>query len=86
MRNVEIQMIDETMQALNRVVIGAIYIDYPVYLLHLEYKKKNDDPMFFIDWAIMHFVSNQSNPDFISVSKIIGMASERGWYAHRKRQ
>ena len=73
MWNEEIRMIDETMQALNRVVIGAIYIDYPVYLLHLEYKKKNDDPMFFIDWAVMHFVSNQSNPDFISVSKIIGM-------------
>ncbi len=69
----EIQMIDETMQALNRVVIGAIYIDYPVYLLHLEYKKRNDDPMFFIDWAIMHFVSSQSNPDFVPVSKIIGM-------------
>lgn len=73
MRNDEIQMIDETMRLLNREVIGAIYIDYPIYLLHLEYKKRNDDPMFFIDWAIIHFVNSQSNPDFVSVSKIIGM-------------
>ncbi len=73
MRFEEINMIDETMRNLGRVVIGAIYIDYPIYIIHLEYKKRNDDPMFFIDWAIMHFVSSQSNPDFVSVSRMIGM-------------
>ena len=69
----EINMIDETIHAMNRVVIGAIYIDYPVYLLHLEYQKKNDDPMYFIDWAIIHFMKNQPKLDTMSVSKIIGM-------------
>lgn len=73
MRIDEIDMIDETMRAMNRIVIGAIYIDYPVYLVHLEYKKKNDDPMFFIDWAIVHCMKNQPKLDIMSVSKIIGM-------------
>ena len=73
MRIEEIKMIDETMKAMNRVVIGAIYIDYPVYLVHLEYKKKNDDPMYYIDWAIIHFMKKQPKLDIMSVSKIIGM-------------
>ena len=73
MRIEEINMIDETMKAMNRVVIGAIYIDYPVYLVHLEYKKKNDDPMYYIDWAIIHFMKKQPKLDIMSVSKIIGM-------------
>ena len=66
-------MIEETMTAMNRMVIGAIYIDYPVYLVHLEYKKKNDDPMFFIDWAITNFMKSQPKLDSMSVAKIIGM-------------
>lgn len=73
MRIEEINMIEETMTAMNRMVIGAIYIDYPVYLVHLEYKKKNDDPMFFIDWAITNFMKSQPKLDSMSVSKIIGM-------------
>lgn len=73
MRIEEINMIDETMQAMNRVVIGAIYIYYPVYLVHLEYKKKNDNPMFFIDWAITRFMKSQPKLDIASTAKIIGM-------------
>jgi len=73
MRIEEINMIEDTMSAMNRLVIGAIYIDYPVYLVHLEYKKKNDDPMYFIDWAITHFMKSQPKLDSMSVSKIIGM-------------
>ena len=73
MRAEEINMIDETMRDMGRVVIGAIYIDYPVYLVHLEYKKRNDDPMYFIDWAIIHFMNNQPKLDISLVSKIIGM-------------
>ena len=73
MRIDEITMIDETMQKLNRTVIGAVYIDYPVYLVHLEYKKKNDDPMYFIDWAVVHFMKIQPRLDLISVPKLIGM-------------
>jgi len=73
MRIEEINMIDETMRAMNRMVIGAIYIDYPVYIVHLEYQKKNDNPMFFIDWAIVHFMKNQPKLDIMSASKIIGM-------------
>lgn len=73
MRAEEINMIDETMRDMGRVVIGAIYIDYPVYLVHLEYKKRNDDPMYFIDWAIIHFMNNQPELDISLVSKIIGM-------------
>ena len=73
MRIEEINMIDETMQAMNRMVIGAIYLDYPVYLVHLEYKKKNDDPMYFIDWAITRFMKSQPKLDIMSASKIIGM-------------
>ena len=73
MRIDEINMIDETMRSMNRVVIGAIYIDYPVYMIHLEYKKKNDNPMFFIDWAIIHFMKKQPKLDIMSASKVIGM-------------
>lgn len=73
MRNDEINMIEKTMAELNRTVIGAVYIDYPIYIIHLEYKKRNDDPMFYIDWAIMHFINNQPKLDTMSVAKIIGL-------------
>ena len=73
MRVEEIEMIDKTMLDLGRTVIGAIYIDYPVYLIHLEFKKKNDDPMFFIDWSIVHFMEDQPKLDVMSTAKIIGM-------------
>lgn len=69
----EIEMIEQTITALNRTVIGAIYIDYPIYLLHLEYKKRDDDPMFYIDWAIAHFMHNQPKLDEMSVSQIMGL-------------
>ena len=52
MNNDEIISIDNLMTALDRTVIGAIDIEYPVYLVHLEYEKKNDDPMYFIDWGM----------------------------------
>lgn len=73
MRKEEIDMIDKTMAKHGRNVVGATYIEYPVYLVHLEYKKKSDDPMFFIDWAIMKFITQQPMLDKMSVSKIIGL-------------
>lgn len=73
MRIDEINMIEKTIAEQNRTVVGAVYIDYPVYIIHLEYKKRNDDPMFYIDWAIMHFICNQPKLDTMSVAKIIGL-------------
>lgn len=70
----EIIAIDELMADLNRTVIGAIDIDYPVYLVHLEYEKKNDDPMYFIDWAIANFVKSRPIIDKASISHILGMS------------
>ena len=70
----EIIAIDKLMTDLNRTVIGAIDIDYPVYLVHLEYEKKNDDPMYFIDWAIASFIKSCPIVDKASISHILGMS------------
>lgn len=70
----EIIAIDEFMTCLGRTVIGAIDIDYPVYLVHLEYEKKNDDPMYFVDWAIANFIKSCSKVDKTSISHILGMS------------
>lgn len=70
----EIIAIDELMTGLGKTVIGAIDIDYPVYLVHLEYEKKNDDPMYFIDWAIANFIKSRPKVDKTSISHILGMS------------
>lgn len=74
MNKEEIIAVDELMASLDRTVIGAIDIDYPVYLVHLEYEKKNDDPMYFIDWAIANFVKSRPIVDKASISNILGMS------------
>ena len=74
MNNDEIISIDNLMTALDRTVIGAIDIEYPVYLVHLEYEKKNDDPMYFIDWAIANFIKSCPITDKTSISHILGMS------------
>lgn len=70
----EIIVIEKLMTDLERTVIGAIDIDYPVYLVHLEYEKKNDDPMYFIDWAIANFIKSNPIVDKASISHILGMS------------
>ena len=70
----EMISIDKFMTDLNRTVIGAIDIDYPVYLVHLEYEKKNDDPMYFIDWAIAKFIKSSPIVDKTSIAHILGMS------------
>lgn len=70
----EIIAIDKLMTGLERTVIGAIDIDYPIYLVHLDYEKKNDDPMYFIDWAIANFVKSSPIVDKASISHILGMS------------
>jgi len=57
----------------NRTLIGIIAIDYPVYLVHLEYKKQDDDPMYYIDWSIVKFIEYQPITDKSSLAKIIGL-------------
>lgn len=67
-----------------RFLLGMANIDYPVYLLHLDYKKPNDDPMFFIDQAICDFIRKQPRTNFASLSRIIGMDEKLVLYRFEK--
>ena len=58
---------------LHHTLVGAVSFDHPVYMLHLEFKKPNDDPMFQIDWSIMHFAETDPELDIPSIARIIGM-------------
>ncbi len=65
----------QKMHELNRTLVAIAEFDYPVYLLHLEMKKPNNDPMYFIDWAIMHFVKSQPDIDKKAVACLLGLES-----------
>jgi len=56
-----------------RTFIGMAFIYYPVYIIHLSLKKPNNDPMYFIDWAILHFIENQSNINIQAVAWTLGV-------------
>lgn len=56
-----------------KTLVAVAVVKYPTYMLHLELKKPNDDPMFQVDWAIMHFVKDMPCINIPSVSRIIGM-------------
>lgn len=71
-------------QSQGRFLLGMANIDYPVYLLHLDYKKPNDDPMFFIDQAICDFIRKQPKTNFASLSRIIGMDEKLVLYRFEK--
>lgn len=67
--------IKELIKNLGRTFVGATEQWYPTYMVHLDFLKPNDDPMYQIDWSIMHFISDMPKVDKTSVAKIIGMDS-----------
>lgn len=69
----QIEIIKEKIKNLGRLFVGATELWYPTYMVHLEFQKPNDDPMYPIDWAIMHFIDDMPKVDKTSVAKIIGM-------------
>ena len=56
-----------------RIFIGMANIYYPVYILHLCLKKPNNDPMYFIDWAILHFIEDQPDVNVQAVAWTLGV-------------
>lgn len=56
-----------------RMFIGMANIYYPVYILHLNLKKPNNDPMYFIDWAILHFIEDQPDVNAQALAWTLGV-------------
>jgi hypothetical protein len=69
----QIDIIKEKVKSLGRTFVGATELWYPTYMVHLDFEKPNDDPMYPIDWAIMHFIKDMPKVDKTSVARIIGM-------------
>lgn len=69
----QISVIKDIINGLGRTFVGATELWYPTYMVHLDFQKPNDDPMYQIDWAIMHFIDDMPKVDKTSVAKIIGM-------------
>ena len=69
----QINNIKDKIKELGRTFVGATELWYPTYMVHLDFLKPNDDPMYQIDWAIMHFIDDMPKVDKTSVAKIIGM-------------
>lgn len=69
----QIDIIKEKVKSLGRTFVGATELWYPTYMVHLDFEKPNDDPMYPIDWAIMHFIKDMPKVDKASVARIIGM-------------
>ncbi len=65
--------IKDKMHELGRKLVGVVELGYPTYMVHLDFMKPNDDPMYQIDWAIMHFVKDMPCVNIPSVARIIGM-------------
>lgn len=71
----QIDIIKEKVKSLGRTFVGATELWYPTYMVHLDFEKPNDDPMYPIDWAIMHFIKDMPKVDKASVARVIGMES-----------
>jgi hypothetical protein len=69
----QLNNIKELIKGLGRTFVGATEQWYPTYMVHLDFLKPNDDPMYQIDWSIMHFIQDMPKVDKTSVAKIIGM-------------
>lgn len=69
----QIESIKDKISSLGRIFVGTTEQRYPTYMVHLEFLKPNDDPMYPIDWAIIHFIKDMPKVDKTSVAKIIGM-------------
>lgn len=69
----QIDIIKEKVKSLGRTFVGATELWYPTYMVHLDFEKPNDDPMYPIDWTIMHFIKDMPKVDKTSVARIIGM-------------
>ncbi len=61
------------MNEFGRKLVGVVELGYPTYMVHLDFMKPNDDPMYQIDWAIMHFIKDMPCVNIPSVARIIGM-------------
>lgn len=69
----QLNIIKDKICSLGRKFVGATEQRYPTYMVHLDFLKPNDDPMYPIDRAIIHFVKDMPKVDKTSVAKIIGM-------------
>ena len=56
-----------------KTFIGLATIYYPVYIIHLSLKRPNNDPMYFIDWAILHFIEDQPDVNIQAVAWTLGV-------------
>ena len=69
----QLNIIKDKICSLGRKFVGATEQRYPTYMVHLDFLKPNDDPMYPIDRAIIQFVKDMPKVDKTSVAKIIGM-------------
>lgn len=69
----QLENIEDKLDSLGRTFVGTTEMQYPTYMVHLDFLKPNDDPMYPIDWAIIHFIKDMPKVDKTSVAKIIGL-------------
>lgn len=67
--------IKDKIASIGRTFVGTTELWYPTYMVHLDFLKPNDDPMYHIDWAIMHFIKDMPKIDKASVANVVGLDS-----------
>lgn len=78
----EISNIRKYVTELGKTLIGAMKVQFPVYVIHLSYETKENDPFYPIDRAIMHYIRLQPKPNIQYLAWLLGM--EFGLISHRK--
>ena len=57
----------------NKILIAAIRVQCPVYIFHLSMEEQDRDPFYAVDWAIVHYIEQQPEPQIEYLSALIGM-------------
>lgn len=65
--------ISKNLATRNRIFIAAVRVQCPVYIFHLTMKEQDRDPFYAIDWAIIHYIEQQSEPNIDYLAALIGM-------------
>lgn len=66
----------EILQEKKRVLIGSLPIKIPVYILHLQYMSKDNDPFFNLDKAILRYIRIQPKTNIGCLANLLGMNTD----------
>ena len=73
--DIDIKEIRRRLSDNDKIFVAAVKIQCPIYVFHLSMMVKDNDPFYPVDWAIMHYVKQQPEPDVDYLSALIGMNS-----------